>query len=485
MQNEMQLQQLVYGVMETQIKFGSLPYGSSLPTIKETSKYFCVSVDTVRQVYLRLKQAGYISLSPSIGARVSVQYSPEETTQHIQAFFVARQDTLIDLARSAQPLFLYAFWLALKTAPKEILDLVEQRCLDQDLPLPYRMSWNLLQLFRSLGNDLFLRLIWQTCLLLYAPFLSIPFSKEAMTHESTRFLHIIHLCKQKDWTTLWHTLEAHQTQTFHTMRNFYEANLPHSRSVKQIQFSWNIYKKASQVCYSLCEEILHAIAKGAYPVGSYLPPPAQFAKENKVSINTIRRSISILNKLGATQSVNGVGTKILPPVLCSKNCDFSNPIIRNRLLDFVQTFQIFALSCKRCVKLTLAAMDTTSIQQTVRRLNQIKHLGCNEMMLYICFELISLYAPYQAIRTIYTELLKQLIWGFPLGDLHGDRQSTNAYFLPYLDYFMDCLTRFDFDGFSEMLEKLQLNETDFSAKYLMAIGIKEAEDILIPFPLHQ
>lgn len=72
MENEMELQQIIYKTLAMQIEFGVYRFEEQLPTIEEASQLFLVSTDTVRSAYLRLKQDGYITLSRSVGALVKV-----------------------------------------------------------------------------------------------------------------------------------------------------------------------------------------------------------------------------------------------------------------------------------------------------------------------------------------------------------------------------------------------------------------------------
>ena len=81
-----------------------------------------------------------------------------------------------------------------------------------------------------------------------------------------------------------------------------------------------------------------------------LSPPQQLAHEKQAGLNTVRRAIGLLNKLGAVRSLNGVGTQVLPPVDSAKNCDFEDPVIRRRLVDFLQSFHILAFSCRTCAQ---------------------------------------------------------------------------------------------------------------------------------------
>ena len=105
-----------------------------------------------------------------------------------------------------------------------------------------------------------------------------------------------------------------------------------------VDFTWGIYKKASQLCYSLCTEILAGVGDGVYPVGCLLPSPQRLAGEKQIGLNTVRRSICLLNKLGATRSVNGVGTLVLTPLECARNCDFQTPSSKKGCLASCKAF---------------------------------------------------------------------------------------------------------------------------------------------------
>ena len=87
MENSTELRTVVYNVLLTQIQFGVYHFREKLPTIEETSARLCVSVDTARSAYLKLKEKGYITLSKNVGATVKVDYSAQETEEYIQTFF--------------------------------------------------------------------------------------------------------------------------------------------------------------------------------------------------------------------------------------------------------------------------------------------------------------------------------------------------------------------------------------------------------------
>lgn len=483
MRKEQELQGIIFKLFEMQIKFGMHRYGQSLPTIAEASQYFLASVDTIRLAYVRLKREGYISLSTSVGAAVKVQYREEEIREHIRAYFSCRKSAMLDFARATQPLFGYAQWLAFTNASQETLDELERSNRRKDLPAPYRMSQQYLLLYGALGDDLFMRLIWKMFLFFQCPFMSIPqnaryFELEANPNGDV-LTDLIRLCREKNREGLRQAIADYEERRFDALRRFYDTRIGVEPALSQMQFSWSPYKKASQLLFSICMELMMKIRLGEYPAGSFLPSLGQLAQEKQVSVNTIRRTLGLMGKLGAVQSVNGVGTKVLPLFDCGLHCDFADDVIQKRLLDFAQGFHILALSCRACSKLTIKSMDAGAVEEWIGKLEALKCTGVYEDLIVTCYEAISLHAPYQAVRTIYSELTKQLFWGAPLRDMHGDRESTRAYFRPYLDSLIDCLSRIDAEGFSKRLEELQQNETRIAAGFLVDLGVKEAQSLLI------
>lgn len=477
LQKDMELQQLIFELFETQIKFGAHRYGELLPTIKEVSSYFLASVDTVRLAYNRLKQEGYITLSTCVGAVVKVNYTDSEIQQHIQGYFSSRKESLLDFAQYVGILSGYVQWFALKNASSETLDKLEQSCLQRKVLPVYRMSQQLQLIYSPLGNDLLLRLFWQMFLFFQAPLVSIPQNINVINSSKSPLLDMIESARNNEWTSLRKEIEVTSEKYFKGLQTFFENNVPLHAADKQIDFTWSIYKKTSQVCYSICLDLILKICNGIYQTGDFLPSPKELARENKVGIKTIRRAVSLLNKLGVTSSVNGVGTKVLAP--SENNCDFSDVILQKRLLDFLQSLHILSMSCQRCAHITICSMNSNCIKQLIEQLVKVMEFGAYEKIIYVCNEFISLHIPFQPIRTIYVKLIQQLIWGYPL-HLHGDRESTNAYFLPYIESMIESLKDADAEKFSMILEQLQKAETNFTAQWLINLGVQEAASLIIP-----
>ena len=129
-------------------------------------------------------------------------------------------------------------------------------------------------------------------------------------------------------------------------------------------------------------ELLKAINREIYPAGTFLPSLERLAKERQVSVSTIRRTLTLLNSIGVTKSFNGLGTQILPQEEIAENCDFTNPVLQRRLLDYAQSMQIIALSCREVSRITAAAFTPADRARVMERLKLLQRLGRQELASY-------------------------------------------------------------------------------------------------------
>ena len=137
-----------------------------------------------------------------------------------------------------------------------------------------------------------------------------------------------------------------------------------------------------------------------------MPSLEKMAKEKQVSVSTIRR---MLNSIGVTKSVNGHATA---------SCDLQ-PAVRRRLSDYAQSLQILFLSCREVSKITVESLDQEARLQFIKRLTLLRRLQRYELAVYGILELITHFAPLQAIRIVYGGLFRQLLWGYPLRSIKG------------------------------------------------------------------
>ncbi len=459
MKKDNDLQNMIYQMLLTQIELGVYHYHDKLPFIKEMSQYLHVSVETVRAAYNKLKKEQYITISKNVGSHVIVNYTQEEVDHHIQVFFAARKDALLDLSQSMKYLFNHAQLMSLKKASPQLLDELELLIKNRNIKISYRAIQFFLELYQLLESDVMVRLIWQIFLFFQIPFLDILKDIPLLEEKGLLLIEMIHLSRQKQWDKLQSIIDQSYDWMYLSISEFYE----HKIQIQLDQshyFTWNIYKKNEQKCYSVGLELIQDIQKGYYLEGTYLPSLAELSKEKKVSLSTIRRTITLLNKLGAVQSINGVGTLILSHSQSSDHCDFTQHIIHHRLSDFVQSLYICTLTCQNIIKVTFKHLPDEQMNQFVSLLVQLKNNNHCELSAYATIEYIMHYSPYQSIRTIYSHLFQQFLWGYPLHKSDNERLLS----IKDTDELLIYLNQQNFSQFAKKVENILTD--DLRAAYL-------------------
>ena len=76
-------------------------------------------------------------------------------------------------------------------------------------------------------------------------------------------------------------------------------------------------------------------------------------------------------KRQAVKSEKRIGTRVLSYHETSENCDFTNSVVRKRLLDMARSMQILTLSCREVSELTIASLDAAGRQQCAAHLSTV------------------------------------------------------------------------------------------------------------------
>ena len=475
--NGLELHQMIYTHLLNQIQFGYYRCGESLPGMEELCWQSHLSLDTVTQAYHRLCREGYISLTQKAGARVTVSYSQAEIDGHVRHYFAQRQTALRDLSRSIWPLFGWALWLSLKHSPPEASEWMVQ--LTRDDEKPPDILWQYLeQQYGALGNELLMRLMRYIYLFFQGPFYSVQENTSYFERGLSWQQNIALLSRKENWAMLRDVLKTPQDDQTHALSRFYEARI--TEKAPQVGFRWNAYKKSAQLRYSLAIELLTDISHGIYPVGSFLPSAQRLADAKGVSVSTVRRTISLLNGIGAVQSFRTRGAQVLSPAQSTEHADLTQPDIQNRLLDMAASLQIFALSARAVSEMTLNALDDEGLGRWKARLMEMQDQQRLELIPYVSMELIAKTAPYQTMRTIYAGLLRLLFWGHPLRGMRQTQEASNRLVAPFFERMIGALETHDFAVFSAVLESLLLHELRTTVHQLIRLGIVDAETILLP-----
>lgn len=472
--NESSLQFVIYEIFKTQIEFGTYRCGDRLPKIEDACALLMVSLDTARSAYRRLQREGYITLSKNTGSIVKADYPETEIEQHIQSFFAGRKDAFMDLLPSMPILFGNIQVTAWKNVTQDKLDSLEELIAARHVHPSYFIMQYLNLIYGSLGNPLLMRLIQKICIHYMIPFFSLEDYRSYIEAEVDAISFRMGLCRKKDWAALYTASIDFIGIYITAVQSFYKSRITAPLPRQQAAFTWNSHKKASQICYSLALELMATVGRGGYKEGDYLPSIGRLAEEKQVSASTVRRTLSLLNSIGMTRSVNGVGTQILGVHQIEENCGWTEPQVKKRLSDFAYSLQIFLLSCRNTAAAAFSYADEESIRSFLGQIDLFKTVNRPDLITSYSLKFIAQSAPYQTIRTVYHELFQQLLWGYPMRCRLGDQDAISSYYLPYLDEMASCLERSDAEGYAIILEELLQHQAEVILDALMELGYTEA-----------
>lgn len=478
MKGNMERCQVVYSVLRTQIQFGFYRFGDVLPSIENAANEFFVSVDTMRAAYLKLQRDGLVSISTNTGTTVVKDYGEQEIEKNIQTFYAQRKNVLIDLSKSLRPLLGHAQWIGFQNIPAEIYKNLHQYESSRTLPQITTFE-HVVQAYTALGNDLILRLVWQIFMYCEIPFFNMPDNPWRTFIIKEFFPHSLDFCIKQDWDSLRDLVYTSQDSLSLVLCQFYDKKITMSFPVQEDSFKWNSYDKASQICYSLAMDLLISINNGRYPADTLLPSLNKLSHEKHVSVSTVRRAISLLNGVGAAKSIKRIGTKVLPSHEIVKNCDFTNSVVRKRLLDMAQSLQFLTLSCRDIAEDTIRVLGEEELQTCRNRLAALKEKQRYELIGYTALDLLKCLSPYHAVRTVYKDLLQMLFWGYSLKDIWKNDENRIHYYLSCFEELDRLLAEKDAVRFSEKLEELIVREFHFTIRVMISQGIHEAEKLLV------
>ena len=100
----------------------------------------------------------------------------------------------------------------------------------------------------------------------------------------------------------------------------------HMENVRPVHFQCNIYSRRPQLRYTLASRLIREMIDQTYPAGSYLPSLPQLAGTYGVGVNTVRRTLELLSRLGLVRSHHGKGT-----LVCAQpgEIDLGSPELRD------------------------------------------------------------------------------------------------------------------------------------------------------------
>lgn len=478
MQCKQEYSNLIYEYLVMKMRFQHLKYGDCLPSIETLCREFSVADQTVKAAFQHLRTEGYISQQKGRTAKVIFQQTREAREEYTWLFFAERDEAFSDLAQSTEFITIPLLVEGVRRMDHEdfaFLSDLAKKAMPADLLRFYY------HIFRKLNNFLVMNLFWETSMFQGFPCLDIQAKPEFFNEEAVRegMQSIISLGQMQKWEMLSSVLLTFQSKLLQPANQFIKHCIQLLPDKEQIPFTWRIYRDRPQICYSLVSRLLYEIYLGEYRTEHFLPSYEKMAQRYGVSVNTMRRTVKLLNQLGAACSVNGKGTRIFTFEEHGIKADFSCPAIRRNIAYYFQSYEIMLLCCEGVVRTTLAAL---SKEEKILLSEQLKdHLstGNCDLTPWSILSCVAVSNPLKAVREVFSKIIGLFLWGHPLRgaeEFHDFDLAVSQ----LTEKIIQCLELNDVDQCAAVFKAFFEQEFPLAEQFLKNLGMKPGELRLSP-----
>lgn len=474
MHNEPAYSKLIYEYFVLRFQFQYYKYGDKLPPIETLCRKFGVSPLTVKAALTRLQEEGYVSIQHGKCTQVTFQQDESAYRQFKQDFFADRVPLYSGFYKTMDLIFLPLYVESFQRMDEKDLTYlrhITERLNPDDLVNLYCF------LLQKLENPLVLNLFWETSLFLGFPSLNqidLPgfYSIELM---KKRISQLITSGQKKDHKLIIDSQGALERDISEKFIDYLAGQTSKETVRKPISFRWRIYRDRPQICYNLATRILHHIYLGEYRKESFLPSYQTMADKYRVSLSTIRRTIRLLNEIGAVHSINGKGTHILSFDEQEHEPNFDNPAIRRNLAYFINAFEILKFSIEGISRITLPVISPSIRNDLIKHLeshlqSHSSQLASNELLVFI-----STYSPLPELREVYEKLYRLMLWGVPLLRHRREESGIEETTIQFTKQMIASLKKEDFNGCAKLLGDLYAQQYPIAEAYLYRRGLKPEE----------
>lgn len=474
MEHGQKFSNLIYEYFVTRIHFQYYKSGDFLPPIEILCQEFHVSSLTVKAALRRMRKEGYISMHNGKPTEVIFRQTREELEDHISRFFSERWESFSDFYQSSELIFIPLLTEGFCRMTEEdfiyLSGLAERSSADDII----RFYCHTLQ---KLQNPLAVNLLWESSIFMGFPFVretgaAAIYDKELI---QTSFRRLITAARTGRRDEVYRCFLDFQRKNAAKQMQYYGQRIRPEYAEKPISFSWRIYRERPQLCYSLAIHILYQNYLGACRGEPFLPSYEKMAASFGVSVSTMRRTISLLNQMGAARTVNGKGTCMFPPEDYGDEPDLSGTGIRHNLAYFIQAFEIMGITCEGAARATLLSLPPEKRRHLLCLLEDNLKKSLCELTLWQILHCIAENSPQRGLCEIYGKLCGLFLWGYPLRAAFKDSDHFHQTWRTFTETMVRHLKENDVDTCASAIRNVLTEELPVIEHFLLERGFKAEE----------
>lgn len=344
--------EFLYQNLHDQITCGHLKPGDTLPSMPQLAAIYNVGIRTVKDVLARLKTEGLIQTTERKPARVIYRAEKNSASQSYAVGLLRRQESLTEVYQTMGLILPSIFHFSaahcdIKKLPSYQKLLKKNNCQDT-AALDAAFSALLNELLRSsnnlLYNDLYNSLKTYSKVTLAAP------KNMLFKYDPETFRLLLAALQSNDYqlvnkrfNDMYLSFSVSVNKYIRKVyKKYQQAEIPEP----VYDYNWSAEKGRDHYYTQIARDLIDKIAASIYEPGTLLPYEAVLARNYKVSISTIRKSLALLNEIGFAETINTKGTIVrLPPTFITANC-MQNERYKKDTLIYLSALQLMSVIIK-------------------------------------------------------------------------------------------------------------------------------------------
>lgn len=184
-----------------------------------------------------------------------------------------------------------------------------------------------------------------------------------------------------------------------------------SAAAQGVPFEWEPYKGRTRFCDDIAIDLICKINRGTHPVGELLPHTAALGDTYHVSSITMRRTMSLLNKMGIVKTSNGIGTRVISAGDSTVPQKLKDLTLDDNLKLFLEALQLLAITGEEVIRFTFPSMDGEALDAIAGAVQIRGEKKSMDATIGACLQAVVRCCPIAALREVYGKMTLLLLKG--------------------------------------------------------------------------
>lgn len=181
-----------------------------------------------------------------------------------------------------------------------------------------------------------------------------------------------------------------------------------SEGVEEAQpFEWTVNYRQDHFYMRIVHDLIDKISLGEYPLNHFLPSERKLTEYYHVGLSTVRSALSLLNKLGYAETINGKGTRVMLQDEETAHKCMRDRLLRQNTLLYLNALQLLIIVLPQASRMCFDSIEETTKQYLIEQSFKQDHIFIDD--LYQCLiDHLSL----QPYREIFIQLREICRYGY-------------------------------------------------------------------------